>query len=72
MKVLFVNPPRHDGLPVIREDRCEIVNRYLINPPYSLIQMASVLRERVRKPKTFRTVWDSPECGVGGCVEKET
>jgi radical SAM superfamily enzyme YgiQ (UPF0313 family) len=46
MKVLFVNPPRHDGLPVIREDRCEIVNRYLVNPPYSLIQMASVLRER--------------------------
>jgi len=33
MKVLFVNLPRHDGLPVIREDRCEIVNRYLVNPP---------------------------------------
>jgi len=27
---------------------------------------------RLRKSKTFRTVWDSPECGVGGCVEKET
>lgn len=46
MKVLFVNPPRHDGLSVIREDRCEIVNRYLVNPPYSLIQMASVIREK--------------------------
>ena len=46
MKVLFVNPPRYNGLPVIREDRCEIVNRYLINPPYSLIQIASVLREK--------------------------
>lgn len=46
MKVLFVNPPRFDGLPVIREDRCEIVNRYLVNPPYSLIQIASVLREK--------------------------
>jgi len=45
MRVLFVNPPRYDGLPVIREDRCEIVNRYLLNPPYSLIQIASVLRE---------------------------
>ena len=46
MKVLFVNPPRYDGLPVIREDRCEIVNRYLVNPPYSLIQIASVLRKK--------------------------
>ena len=45
MKVLFVNPPRYYGLPVIREDRCEIVNRYLVNPPYSLVQIASVLRE---------------------------
>lgn len=45
MKVLFVNPPRHNGLPVIREDRCEIINRYLVTPPYSLIQIASVLRE---------------------------
>ncbi len=46
MKILFVNPPRYDGLPVIREDRCEIVNRYLVNPPYSLIQIAAVLREK--------------------------
>ncbi len=45
MKVLFVNPPRYDGLSVIREDRYEIVNRYLVNPPYSLTQIASVLRE---------------------------
>ena len=45
MKILFVNPPRYNGLPVIREDRCEIVNRYLVTPPSSLIQMASVLRE---------------------------
>jgi radical SAM superfamily enzyme YgiQ (UPF0313 family) len=45
MKILFVNPPRYNGLPVIREDRCEIVNRYLVTPPYSLIQIASVLRE---------------------------
>ena len=46
MRVLFVNPPRCGGLPVIREDRCEIVNRYLVSPPYSLIQIASVLRGR--------------------------
>jgi len=46
MKIVFVNPPRYEGLPVIREDRCEIVNRYLVNPPYSLIQIAAVLREK--------------------------
>lgn len=46
MKVLFVNPPRYDSLPVIREDRCEIVNRYLVTPPYSLIQIASIVREK--------------------------
>jgi len=42
---LFVNLPRYDGLPVKREDGCEIVNRYLVSPPYYLIQIASVLRE---------------------------
>jgi len=45
MKVLFVNPPHCDGLPVIRKDTCEIVNRYLVNPPCSLMQIASVLHE---------------------------
>ncbi|MFX0203538.1 MAG: B12-binding domain-containing radical SAM protein [Candidatus Hodarchaeota archaeon] len=46
MKILLVNPPRYSGLPVIREDRCEIINRYMVNPPYSLIQIASVIREK--------------------------
>ncbi len=46
MKILFINPPRHNGLPVIREDRCEIVNRYLVNPPYSLMLLASSLRKQ--------------------------
>lgn len=46
MRILFVNPPRYNGLPVLREDRCELVNRYLVNPPYSLIQIASFLREK--------------------------
>jgi len=46
MKVLLINPPRYHNLPVIREDRCEIVNRYLVNPPYSLIQIGAVLKER--------------------------
>ncbi len=46
MKVLLVNPPRFNGIPVIREERCEITERYSIVPPYSLLQVASLLRER--------------------------
>lgn len=46
MKILFINPPRKNGLPVIREDRCEIVNRYLFNPPYSLLHLAACVREK--------------------------
>ena len=44
MKVLLVNPPRFDGIPVIREERCEITERYSVLPPYSLLQVASLLR----------------------------
>ena len=44
MNVLLINPPRFKGIPVIREDRCEIVERNSILPPYSLAQLASVLR----------------------------
>jgi len=47
MKVLLVNPPRYLGkIPVIREDRCEITDRYAIVPPYSLIWIASILKEK--------------------------
>ncbi|MBP1928353.1 radical SAM superfamily enzyme YgiQ (UPF0313 family) [Methanolinea mesophila] len=47
MEILLVNPPRLDErIPVIREDRCEITDRYAIIPPYSLLQMASILREK--------------------------
>jgi len=46
MKVLLINPPRYmNKIPVIREDRCEITERYAIIPPYSLIWIASILRE---------------------------
>lgn len=45
MEVLLVNPPRYHGIPVIREERCEITERYSVIPPYSLLQMASLLRE---------------------------
>jgi anaerobic magnesium-protoporphyrin IX monomethyl ester cyclase len=44
MKVLLVNPPRFDGIPVIREERCEITERYSVIEPYSLLQIGSLLR----------------------------
>jgi len=46
MIVLLVNPPRFRGIPVIREERCEITERYSVLPPYSLLQIASLLRQR--------------------------
>jgi len=46
MKVLLVNPPKIDGLSVIREDRCEITERVTTLPPYSLLQMAAILRNK--------------------------
>jgi len=47
MKILLVNPPRYLGkIPVIREDRCEITERYSVIFPYSLIWIASILRDR--------------------------
>lgn len=45
MKVLLVNPPRYNGIPVIREERCEITERHSVLPPYSLLQIASILRQ---------------------------
>jgi anaerobic magnesium-protoporphyrin IX monomethyl ester cyclase len=44
LRVLLVNPPRFNGIPVIREERCEITERYSVLPPYSLLQVASLLR----------------------------
>lgn len=46
MKILLVNPPRFQGIPVIREERCEITDRYSVLEPYSLLQIASMLRQR--------------------------
>ncbi|MBI0583537.1 MAG: radical SAM protein [Methanomassiliicoccus sp.] len=45
MKVLLVNPPRFEGISVIREERCEITERYSILEPYSLLQTAALLRD---------------------------
>ena len=44
MKVLLVNPPRYNGVSVIREERCEVTERYSVLEPYSLLQIASLLR----------------------------
>ncbi|MDD1767334.1 MAG: radical SAM protein [Methanomassiliicoccales archaeon] len=46
MKVLLVNPPRFEGIPVIREERCEITERYSILEPYSLLQIGALLRDQ--------------------------
>lgn len=46
MKVLLVNPPRFKKVSVIREDRCEIIEKNSVLPPYSLLQIASILREK--------------------------
>ncbi len=43
MKVLLVNPPRFNDIPVIREERCEITERNSIIPPYSLLQLGALL-----------------------------
>jgi anaerobic magnesium-protoporphyrin IX monomethyl ester cyclase len=44
MRVLLVNPPRFEGIPVIREERCEITERASILEPYSLLQIGALLR----------------------------
>ena len=46
MNVLLLNPPRFERIPVIREERCEITERYSVLPPYSLLQIGGILRER--------------------------
>lgn len=45
MKILLYNPPRFRGIPVIREERCEITERYSVLQPYSLLQIGALLRE---------------------------
>jgi radical SAM superfamily enzyme YgiQ (UPF0313 family) len=44
MRILLLNPPRFEGIPVIREERCEITERYSVLEPYSLLQIGSILR----------------------------
>ena len=44
MKVAIVNPPRFNGTSVVREERCEVTERYSVLEPYSLLQLASLVR----------------------------
>jgi len=44
VNVAIVNPPRFDGASVVREERCEVVERYSVLEPYSLLQLAALLR----------------------------
>lgn len=46
MKVLLINPPRYENIPVIREERCEITERSSILEPYSLLQIGALLKEK--------------------------
>jgi len=46
MRILLINPPRFEGIPVIREERCEITERYSVLEPYSLLQIAGILRQQ--------------------------
>ncbi len=44
MKVALINPPRFEGVSVVREERCEVPERYSVLEPYSLLQLAAMLR----------------------------
>src|SRR3989442_3609991 len=44
MEITLVNPPRFEGIPVVREGRCEITEPDSNIPPYSYPQLAGVLR----------------------------
>jgi len=46
VQILLVNPPRYKGISVIREDRCENVDRDTVHTPTSLVYVAGVLREQ--------------------------
>ena len=42
MKILLVNPPRYEGRPVVREDRCEITVPHVVTP-HGFIYLAGIL-----------------------------
>ncbi len=46
MKILLVNPPQYRGVPVIREERCEVIEGSSILTPYSLLQAGALLEKK--------------------------
>jgi len=44
VNIAIVNPPRFDGVSVVREERCEVTERYSVLEPYSLLQLAALLQ----------------------------
>jgi len=44
VRIALVNPPRYRGVSVVREERCEVTERYSVLEPYSLLQLAALLR----------------------------
>jgi len=70
LRIYLVNPPRMQGIPVIREERCEITERYSILEPYSLLQMGALLRSQGHEVKLldlngFDLDWRELELGLG-------
>lgn len=50
MKILILNPPRVDGLPVVREERYEHKDVGSVYPPLSLLYTAAFLEKENYKP----------------------
>jgi len=48
LKVMLVNPPRVNGMPVVREERFEHKDIGSVYPPLSLLYMASILENNER------------------------
>jgi len=53
LKVALVNPPRFDGVSVVREERCEVTERYSVLEPYSLLQLAALVRAGGHEVRLF-------------------
>ena len=44
MNILLINLPRYKSIPVVREERCEMVTKARVDTPATLLIMASILR----------------------------
>lgn len=45
MKILIINLPRYNGIPVTREGRCELLMYHIIDTPATLLIITSLLRK---------------------------